>query len=80
MARSIESGLIRMSIKEVVMHAGHEVLVEVGDTIALIVDTSRGILGQQLRPQQIQSLNIILIILYTTNNSSHQRWKMKFRV
>jgi hypothetical protein len=52
-----------MSIKEVAMHAGHEVLVEVGNTIVLIVDSSRGILGQQLRLSQIQSLNIIVIII-----------------
>ncbi len=45
------------------MRAGHEVLVEVDDNNAMIVVNPWGILGRQLRPRQINLLNIIIIII-----------------
>ncbi len=52
-------------MEEVEVPAGREVLVDVDDNSALIVGNPRGILGQQLKPQPIYSLNfIIMYILY----------------
>jgi hypothetical protein len=56
-----------MSLEEVAVSDGHEVLVEVDNTIALIVSDPCGILGQQLRPRQIHVLNVIIILLIIFN-------------
>jgi len=45
------------------MHAGHEVLMEVDNTIVLIGGNLKGILGQELRPHYICLLNIVFIII-----------------
>jgi hypothetical protein len=52
-----------MSLEEVIVSAGHEVLVEVDNTIALIVSDPCGILGQQLRPRPIHLLYIIITLV-----------------
>ncbi len=45
------------------MPAGHKVLVEVDDINIVIVGAPRGILGKQLRPRLIYSLNMIKIVI-----------------
>jgi len=45
------------------VRAGHSVLAETDDNLALIVGNPQGILGQQLRPRPIHLSNIIVIIL-----------------
>jgi hypothetical protein len=52
-----------MSVEEVPVSAGHEILVEVDDTIVLIVSDPCGILGQQLRPRPIHLLYIIFTLV-----------------
>ncbi len=72
-----------MSAEEVVVHAGHGFLVEVDDNSAMIVVNPREILGQQLRPRQINLLNIIIILgtyliieySFLTGNCPFQRQK-----
>jgi hypothetical protein len=54
---------IPLSLEEVTVYAGHEVLMEVDDNISLSVVNPKGILDQQLRPHSIHSLNSIGIIL-----------------
>jgi hypothetical protein len=44
------------------VHAGHEVLMEIDNSILLIVGDAQGILDQQLRPHPIYSLNIVIIL------------------
>ena len=44
------SPLICLSLKEVAVHEGHKVLMEVDDNISLIVGNLQGILDQQLKP------------------------------
>ncbi len=61
--RTIEQAPICLSLEEVAEHAGHEVLVKVGDHISLIVGNRQGILDQKLRPRPIQFLNPAIIIL-----------------
>jgi hypothetical protein len=53
----INKPLIHLSLEKVAAYADHEVIVEVDDNIVLIVGNPQGILGQQLRPCQIHSLN-----------------------
>jgi hypothetical protein len=53
----INKATIHLSREEVGVYADHEVIVEVDDNIVLIVGNPQGILGQQLRPCQIHSLN-----------------------
>jgi hypothetical protein len=53
-----------LSLEEVAVCAGHELLVKVGDHISLIVGNRQGILDQQLRPRPIQLLNTIIILLH----------------
>jgi hypothetical protein len=45
-------GPMHLSCDEVVVRAGHEVFVEVGNNDALIVVYTQGILGQQFRPHK----------------------------
>jgi hypothetical protein len=40
-------------LKEVAVHEGHKVLMEVDDNISLIVGNLQGILDQQLKPRPI---------------------------
>jgi hypothetical protein len=49
-------------LKEVAVRAGHKVLMESDDNIALNVGDPNGIFGQQLKPRQINTLNIIIVI------------------
>ncbi len=51
-----------MSSEEVAVSDGHEVLVEVDNTIVLIVSDPCGILGQQLRHHPIHLLNVIFLL------------------
>jgi hypothetical protein len=44
------------------MRAGHKVSMEVDYYILWLVNDAQGILGQQLRPRTVQSLNIIISI------------------
>jgi hypothetical protein len=52
-------------LKEVIVHADHEVVMEVDDNSAMIVADPQGILGQQLRPNPLPLLNIIINELIT---------------
>jgi hypothetical protein len=54
-------------LEGVIVHAGHEVLMEVDDNIVLIVGDQQGILDQQLRPHIIHLLNIIITQLTVLN-------------
>ncbi len=49
-------------MEEVATSAGREVLMEVNDTILLIVDNPQGIFDQQFRPNPIHLLNISILI------------------
>jgi hypothetical protein len=49
--------------EEVAVHAGREVLVEVDDNSAQIVDDPKGIVDQEIRPHTIYFLIIIAIII-----------------
>jgi hypothetical protein len=51
-----------MSLEEIAVHAGHEVLMEVDYNISLIVSNQWGILDQQLKPHPITLLRIIIWI------------------
>jgi hypothetical protein len=51
-----------LSLDEVMLHAGHDVLIKINDVRALIVCNSPGILGQQLRFCQINLLNTITVL------------------
>jgi hypothetical protein len=53
---------MRLSLKEVPVSSGHEVLFKVDDNSALIVSDPRGIVGQQLRPHLLNT--IIISITY----------------
>ncbi len=57
-----ENSLAHLSL-EVVVHSGHEVLIEIDNYISLIVGDPLGILDQQLRPHPIHLLNIIIIFI-----------------
>jgi hypothetical protein len=48
-------------MKEIAVHAGYEVLMEVDENILLIVGDPQGISDRQLRPYPIQLLKIIII-------------------
>jgi hypothetical protein len=52
-------------LEEVIMHAGCQVLEGVDFKCALIVSNLQGILGQQLRPHPIPSLNVIIGLFST---------------
>ncbi len=54
---------MRMSLEEVAVRAGNEVLIQVDDNISATVGDPRGILDQFLRSRQIQLTNIIVIKL-----------------
>jgi hypothetical protein len=54
-------------LKEVRVCAGHEVSMDVGDNISLIVGDPQGILDQQFRPHPIDLLNIIIIVIVLIN-------------
>jgi hypothetical protein len=51
---------ICLSLEEVAVHYGLEVLMEIDDNNALTVDGPQGILDQQLSPRSIYSLCIII--------------------
>ncbi len=55
-----------MSSEEVIMRTGSKVLVDIGDTTALIVGDLQGILGQQFRPHPVHVLNIINITIFNS--------------
>jgi hypothetical protein len=44
------------------VHAGYEVLMEIDNSILLIVGDAQGISDHQLRPHPIYSLNIVIIL------------------
>jgi hypothetical protein len=50
-------------LEEVIVRAGHKVLMEVDDSILLIVGDPQGIFDQQLRPHQIHLINITFLII-----------------
>jgi hypothetical protein len=50
-------------LEEVVVCAGHKVLMEVENDVFHIVDNPHGILAQQLRPHPIHLLDIYVIII-----------------
>jgi hypothetical protein len=52
-------------LDEVVLHAGCKALMEVDNISALIVSDLQTILGQQLKPNPSQRLNIIVISFIT---------------
>ncbi len=58
-------------MEEVAVHAGHEVLMEVGNNSLLIDGDPKGILDQQLRPRPILLLNIPIIKLYNIEISDY---------
>ncbi len=58
---------ICIKLEEIAMHAGHKVLLNVDSKSALILDDPHEILGQQLRPHSIHSLNITVLILIIYN-------------
>jgi uncharacterized membrane-anchored protein len=58
-------------MEEVAVHAGHEVLMEVGNNSLLIVGDPMGISDQQLRPRPFLLLNIPIIKLYNINISDY---------
>ncbi len=62
-ARQLDQAHIHLSLEEVTACSGPEVSMEVDNTSVLIVGDPQGILGQHLRPQPIDSLNIIIILL-----------------
>ncbi len=62
---AMDKGTIYLSLEEVIMHAGCQVLEGVDFKCALIVSNLQGILGQQLRPHPIPSLNIIIGLFST---------------
>jgi len=62
---AMDKGTIYLSLEEVIIHAGRQVLAEVDFKNALIVCDVQGILGQQLRPRPIPSLNVMINILNT---------------
>ncbi len=59
MVRPIEKAPISLSLEQVAVRAGHEVLTN----ISQIVSDPQGILDQQPRPRPIQLLNIIIILI-----------------
>jgi hypothetical protein len=59
----MEKAPIPLSLEEVNGCAGYKVLRDVDDISALIVGNPQGILGNQLRPHPMHSLNIIIIML-----------------
>jgi len=63
MVRPIEYVPIRLSLEEVALHAGHEVLMEVNHNISLIAGDPRWILDQHLWPNLIH----LFIICYELN-------------
>jgi hypothetical protein len=67
MVRPIEKSTFYLSLKEVAVQAGLELLMVVDDKIAPIVSASQGILDQQLRPRPIHLLNIIFNLKYLYN-------------
>jgi hypothetical protein len=54
-------------LEEVAVHAGQDVLMEVEYNILLIIGNPHGILDQHLRPQHIDLLYKIIIILAKGN-------------
>jgi hypothetical protein len=55
---------MRLSFKEVIVHAGHNVLMEVDDSTSMIVVDPQAILDQLLRHRLIHLLNIFIIIFF----------------
>jgi hypothetical protein len=53
---------ILLSLEDIVVHSGHEVLMEVDNNILIPVGDLQGILDEQLRPQPINSLNINVFV------------------
>ncbi len=73
--RTIEKAPMCVPLEEVAVWAGRKVLMEVDNSIPLIVGDSQGILDQLLRPHPLHFLNIITalinhIILNIINNYS----------
>ncbi len=50
------------SSEEIVVRAGHEVMMEVDGNISMNVVNPQGIFDQHLRPRQVHSLTITIII------------------
>jgi len=66
MVRPIYKVPVRQSVVEVIVCAGHKVLVEVDDKSVMSVSNPQGILFQQLRPHPIYLSSIITIITLST--------------
>jgi len=64
MIKLIKQALIQLVLKELTVHAGHKVLMEVDNSILQIVCDPQGILDLQLRPRPIYLLYIITISIY----------------
>ncbi len=63
MDKPIDWTPVCLSLEEVAVRAGNEVLVEVDDNCTLIVGNAQGILGWLLRVWSIHSSNMIIIII-----------------
>jgi hypothetical protein len=63
MVRPIEKASIHLFLKEVLVHIGRKVMMEVDDNILLIVDDPQGILDEQLRLHPIHLLKNNIITL-----------------
>jgi hypothetical protein len=63
MVRPLRYSPIHLSLEEVTVHAGHNVLMEVDNKISLIIGDPRGIIDQQVRPHAIHLLNIIITLM-----------------
>ena len=50
-------------MEEVAVHAGHKVLMDINDSISFIVSDPNVILDRQLRPRQINLLNISVVLI-----------------
>ncbi len=64
MVRQIEQATIHLFLEEVAVCADHKVSGEVGDNFLLIVGDPQGIIDQQLGPDQMNLLNIIINLIY----------------
>jgi hypothetical protein len=54
---------MHLSKEEVAVHAGQKVLMDIDDSISLIVSDPNRILDWQLRPRQIKLLNISVVLI-----------------
>jgi hypothetical protein len=61
MVRPINKVSIHLSLEEVLVRAGQEVLMEVEDNSALIFGDLQGILGQQLRARSIPLSSVMFM-------------------